>query len=275
MSESETREFFCRVVELPEEELDLAVAALLIGKEEDPTVAVQAYVERLEALARRVVASAAESRPGIDDLNRVLFREEGFAGDNESYYAPENSFLHRVLDRHKGIPITLSLVYMEVARRAGLSIQGVGFPGHFLVKLVEPDGETVIDPFNGGAVVTAEKCQQLLDAVYGGQLRFDDRFLAASNKRQILARVLNNLKGIYLALQDFPRALGVVERMCIVEPGGTTEVRDRGMIHYRLGHFSCAVSDLRRYLALEPPPAEAELVRETIKTITRVIARLN
>lgn len=275
MNAADVRARFQRCVTRPEPEIDLAEAALLIGLEDAPELAVEPYLARLGALAARVLAVSGPRPPDLAALNRVLFDEEGFVGDRESYYDPENSFLHCVLDRRKGIPITLALVFLEVGRRAGLALLGVGFPGHFLVKQVAGGEETVIDPFSAGKVLSRADCQERLDGVYGGKVRFQPEFLAAAGPRQILLRILNNLKRIYVNGEDFARALGVVERVFLVDPEATREVRDRGMIRYRLGDLAGAIADLKRYLGFEPPAEEADLVRETIKTITKVMARLN
>src|SRR5262249_8416488 len=155
-------------------------------------------------------------------------KQEGFRANRTNYYDPRNSFLNDVLERKKGIPITLSVVYLEVARRAGLELRGVGFPGHFLVKCAEGEEEIVIDPFDKGEVRTVEDLQMLLDGLYGGKVALRPEFLAPVTHRQIVQRMLNNLKGIYLSEENLLKALSAAERLVILQPSSAPEIRDRG-----------------------------------------------
>jgi regulator of sirC expression with transglutaminase-like and TPR domain len=272
------RERFTQLVSGSEEELDLAEAALLIAQEEHPDMDVAAYLRRLDGLAAAVRArlpQAPEPTDIIDNLNIQLFREEGLTGNESEYYDPRNSFLNEVLDRKRGIPITLSVIYLEVGRRLGLPLVGVGFPGHFLVKYSGADGEMVLDPFAGGATLSREDLVQRLRRMYGDANPFlaqIPQLLAPASKKEILVRILRNLKGIYLQKNDFARALAASDRILLVAPDLATEVRDRGAVHQRLGHLQAAQQDLRRYLQMVPDAEDAEAVRTII---SRMVARLN
>ncbi|HJY82580.1 MAG TPA: tetratricopeptide repeat protein [Candidatus Binatia bacterium] len=272
------RERFTQLVTGLEEELDLAEAALLIAQEEHPEMDVAAYLRRLDGLAAAVRArlpQTPEPTDIIDNLNIQLFREEGLTGNEGEYYDPRNSFLNEVLDRKRGIPITLSVIYLEVGRRLGLPLVGVGFPGHFLVKYSGVNGEVVLDPFAGGVTLTREDLAQRLRKMYGDANPFlaqIPQLLAPAGKKEILVRMLRNLKGIYLQKNDFTRALAASDRILLVAPDLATEVRDRGAVHQRLGHLQAAQQDLRRYLQMAPDAEDAEAVRTII---SRMMARLN
>ena len=272
------RERFAQLVSGPEEELDLAEAALLIAQEEHPELDVAAYLRRLDGLAAAVRArlpAAPEPTDIIHSLNIQLFGEEGLAGNESEYYDPRNSFLNEVLDRKRGIPITLSVIYLEVGRRLGLPLAGVGFPGHFLVKYSGADGELVLDPFAGGVTLSREELAQKLRRMYGDANPFlaqIPQLLAPASKKEILLRMLHNLKGIYLQQNDFTRALAAIDRILLVTPDLAMEVRDRGAVHQRLGHLQAALQDFRRYLQMVPNAEDAETVRTLI---SRMTAQLN
>jgi regulator of sirC expression with transglutaminase-like and TPR domain len=275
---SRARERFKELVSSSEEDLNLAEAALLIAQEEQPELDIAAYLGRLDALAASVRSRLSEA-PSFADiiqaLNTVLFQEEGLAGNQTDYHDPRNSFLNEVLDRKLGIPITLSLVYIEVGKRLGVPLVGVGFPGHFVVKYEGPDGETVLDPFQGGSTVSQEQMEDKLRTMYGPQNPFIaqlPKLLAPVGKKDILLRMLRNLKQIYTQKEDFERALSVVERILLVAPDHPVEVRDRGAIHHRMGHQQLAVRDFQRYLQLAPKADDAKAVRAVM---VRTMAQLN
>lgn len=273
-----TRERFAQLVNADNEDFDLAEAALLIAQEEQPELDVTAYLQRLDALAAEVRARLPEpSTPAatLARLNELLFQEERLSGNAADYYDPRNSFLNEVLDRKIGIPITLSVIYMEVGRRLGVNIFGVGFPGHFLVKYMGPDGEVILDPFQGGASLTHEQLAQKLRDMYGEGNPFlaqIPRLLTPASKREILVRMLRNLKGVYLQKNDLPRVLDAIDRIVLVDPTLATEFRDRGAVHQRLGQLQAATQDLRRYLQLAPQAQDAEAIRGML---VRMTAQLN
>lgn len=272
------RERFAQLVDAANDDFDLAEAALLIAQEEQPELDIAAYLQRLDALAAEVRARVPEpSTPAatLARLNELLFQEERLNGNAADYYDPRNSFLNEVLDRKIGIPITLSVIYMEVGRRLGMNIFGVGFPGHFLVKYTGPDGEVILDPFHGGTSLTHEQLAQKLRDMYGEGSPFltqIPRLLTPASKREILVRMLRNLKGVYLQKNDFPRALNAIDRIVLVDPTLATEFRDRGAVQQRLGHLQAATQDFRRYLQMAPQAPDAEAIRGML---VRTTAQLN
>jgi regulator of sirC expression with transglutaminase-like and TPR domain len=272
------RDVFARLVSRPEPAIDLAEAALLIAKEEYPDLEVARYLSRLDAMAaecRDRLGRATGVHRLIASLGDYLFKEQGYRGNANDYYDPRNSFLNDVLDRRMGIPITLSTVYMEVGRRLGLRLHGIGMPGHFLVKYVGPGEEILIDPFNGGAILSAIDCQHILDRVSRGKVAFEPRFLSAVGTRQILARMLTNLKVIYYNSQAYTKALGVVDRLLILDPRAATEIRDRGLLCCQLNRYHEAMADLERYLRLAPAAEDAQVIRDHLRAIRQREVSMN
>ena len=214
---------FRQTVERPEETIDLGRAALTIALADYPDLDISSYLRRIDELAvavgRRCGAGADMFR-SIAALNYVLFNEQGFRGNRDAYYDAENSFLNRVMERKTGIPITLSVLYMEVAQRIGLSFNGVGFPGHFLVKTAIDDNEIVIDPFNAGEIKSPNDLDQRLREMYGGKVGLRPEFLAPVTKKQILLRMLGNLKAIYGRGDELVKMLAVLDRLIILDPDG-------------------------------------------------------
>lgn len=269
---STPRERLARLVSAPDLEIDLARGALLIAAEEYPRLSDAPYLRRLDLLAERVCDRlAGESAPVLvlQELCRVLFQEEGFSGNARSYYDPRNSFLNDVLDRRLGIPITLGIVTLEVGWRAGLPLVGVNFPGHFLVRYEGDVARLLVDPYDRGRMRWEDEGQELLDRVYGGMVRMRSSFLAPSTRSDILARVLGNLKGIYLNSGDDDRALAAVDRILLLRPGSAVELRDRGLLLARVGRKEEAVADLERYLDCQPAAPDASRVRSLIKDLHR------
>ena len=276
--DSAARQRFRAILTKGEESLNLAEAALLIAQEEYTDLDIAVYLKRLDRMADEVdnrFWDKDDPHTRLEALNRYLFDNLGFRGNAEDYYDPRNSFLNEVLDRRTGIPITISTVYLEVGWRLGMPLQGVGFPGHFLVKYLHSDGEIVIDPFRQGAVLTAEDCQSRLDHVYGGRVQFRPGFLAAATKRQILIRILTNLKGIYVAGGDHRRALGAVERILVIDAGLGSEIRDRGILRMQLQQTAQAIADLERYVTMNPRADDVEEIRKRLRDWRQAQASLN
>jgi regulator of sirC expression with transglutaminase-like and TPR domain len=260
------------MVSRPEEGIDLAAGALLIAAEEYPQLQVAPYLRRLDLLAERVGDRlAGENAPTVvlQELCRVLFQEEGFRGNVDAYDDPRNSFLNDVLDRGLGIPITLGVVLLEVGWRVGLPLRGVNFPGHFLVRYEGQVARLLIDPFDGGRVRWEDEGQELLDRVYGGMVRMRPEFLEPAARSDILARILTNLKGIYLNTRDDLRALAAVDRILLIRPAAPVELRDRGLLLARSGRGEEAVADLERYLDFSPAAPDAQRVRSLIDDLSR------
>lgn len=252
------------------EEVPLAEASLAIAAEEYPGIDPYGYIARLNTMAARVRVHAPEpARAGsvLLAVRTVLFDEEKFRGNDEDYYDPRNSYLNEVLDRRLGIPITLSILLMEVARRAGLPLVGVAFPGHFLAKYAPPGGpEVFIDAYNGGEVLSADECIARFQAASHGR-PVEPRHLAGVGSRQILARMLHNLKRIYLERSDDVRLWWVVDRLLMLDPSQHEELRDRGLISARLGNAAAAARDLSAYLDVVPDSTDSSQVREILASV--------
>lgn len=269
------------LLQRPEEDLNLAEAALLVAADEYPALDVDRYLACLDGLAARVrgrLPRAATFEDTVVALNDLLFEEEGFRGNTDDYYDPRNSFLNEVLDRKLGIPITLSIVYMETGRRLGLTLQGVSFPGHFLVKSETTEGDIVFDPFLGGVALSEEDLVERLRSRFGiehAPAAPLAPLLQTADKREILLRVLRNLKAIYLAHQDYPRALIALDRMLLIAPDSPDELRDRGRLYDQLECFGPALTDLRRYLEVSPGDPDAVELRRRVIDLERAVARLN
>jgi len=265
----------------PEEEIDLAEAALLIAAPEYPGLDVPGCLAGLSGLAatlKRRLRGDIGPTDTLLALNHYFFEELGFAGNAEHYYDPRNSFLNEVLDRRLGIPITLALVYVEIGRRLGLALHGVSFPGHFLVKCTLRDGAVVLDPYARGASLGIEDLQARLQTLRGGVTPSPDRvrhLLAAAGKKSILARMLRNLKSIYREQGDLPRALAAADRIISLEPGAAEEYRDRATLYHDMECFRAALSDFRNYLMLNPKAEDAPVVQRKVAELQQIAARLN
>jgi regulator of sirC expression with transglutaminase-like and TPR domain len=274
------RRAFAALVDLPDEAIDLAQASLLIAREEYPDLEVGRYLARLDEIGeaiRRRLRGGEGFASQIAHLNRMLFEEMGFRGNREEYFDPRNSFLNEVIDRRVGIPISLSAVYLEVGRRIGCPLAGVSFPGHFLVRYMGRDAaaEVLIDPFNRGRILNEEECRAQLQKMYQGQIAYGPELLKRARTREILERMLNNLKTIYQGQKDFHRALKVQELLLCIHPGRASEIRDRAIIYYHLACFGQAADDLEACLAAAPEAADAPHLRERLQEIRRLAPRWN
>lgn len=277
---------------------DLATAALLIARLEYPKLNASHYLKQLDQIGEAALhrlreqqtLEAADPLETIKTLNSYLFKEQGFAGNKHKYDDPRDSFLNEVMDRRIGIPITLALVYIEIARRAGVYFEGVNFPGHFLLRMKSPSGkeerintDIIIDPFHGGAVLSEMDCQRLLREHVGDEVAFNERLLAKATKQQILIRLLVNLKRIYIKMRSFPQGLAITELLLALNPSSMTELRDRGLLAYHLNDFSSALRDLEMYLRLasrknikeKDQQDEHKEIWEYIKVLHRRLASCN
>ena len=281
MSEAQpARRAFAALVALPDDAIDLAQASLLIAREEYPGLEVGRYLSRLDEMAaelRQRLRGGEVATSRIAHLNRLLFEEMGFRGNRDEYYDPRNSFLNDVLDRRIGIPISLSTIYLEVGRRVGVPLAGVAFPGHFLVRYVGRDvsEEVLIDPFNRGTMLTVDECRRRLEEMYEGAVAFRPEFLRRARNKEILERMLNNLKAIYQGQRDFHRALRVQELLLCVSPASAREIRDRGLIRFRLALLAQAADDLDAYLEAAPDAPDASEIRERVQELRRLSPRMN
>src|SRR5688572_15561864 len=214
-----------------------------------------------ERAAERLGGRAITTSDSIQTLNEYLYDEEGFCGNRDAYDDPRNSFLNEVLDRRTGIPISLAVVYLEIARRAGVTVSGVNFPGHFLLRApqgVAGDDDLIIDPFHGGALLSEFDCRQLLRSHLGDEAAFDPSLLAPATRHDIVVRMLVNLKRLYVRMRSFPQARFVSTLLLAADPSAVGELRDRGLLAYHLEDFSSALKDLEEYLRLSPGDSRAE-----------------
>ena len=269
---------FRQAVDRPEDKIDLGRAALTIALTDYPNLDVLDYLARIDQLAGEVASrldSEADIYRSMAALNYVLFKQHGFHGNRKDYFDPKNSFLNEVIERKTGIPITLSVLYMEVAQRVGLALDGVGFPGHFLVKCVGDGEEIVIDPFDGGEIKSRADIDKMLFNLYGGKVAFHSDLLAPSTKRDILKRILANLKAIYINENDLVKSLSVLDRVLILDPASAEDARDRGVVYLRLECYAQAREDFETYLRLRPDADDAILVREQLARLAKQVTRIH
>jgi regulator of sirC expression with transglutaminase-like and TPR domain len=277
---------FAEMLAREESRIDLAHACLMIAQDAYPELTVEPYLGEIERMALRLrgrlgQAGAAEEK--VMALNQYLFDELGYRGNTEAYYDPRNSYLNEVMDRRTGIPITLGVLYMALGRRIGLPLEGVSFPGHFLVRLRLRGGMLVLDPFDGGTPLGTDDLRERLrrvvpkGATQGVPVRELplDPFLEPATPRQILSRVLRNLKAIYRESDKPERLLEVLNRMLVVAPDSTSELRDRGLVYQRLECYRAALQDLSGYLEREPEAPDFEEVRVRVMEVSALCARLN
>lgn len=278
MTREEARAQFAELVVRHEEELELDRAALLIAAEEYPNLNVEEYLSLLDEIGEQARAQDdffADPLTRIMRLSNLLFDELGFRGNAENYYDARNSFLNDVIIRRTGIPITLSVLMMEVGRRIGLQLFGVGMPGHFLVKYADEEQEIFADPFHGGRIVDEDRCRQLIEQMYDGRMPFSLSFLHAVTKKQILSRMLQNLKGVYAKANDHFKLLGLVERALMINPDSASEVRDRGSANFALGKYVEARKDFENYLRQLPEANDAARIKSLLAELRQRQAQLN
>lgn len=251
-----SRDPFIRAVRCPSGRIDVLGAALALVLDARPDADVSHVAEAIdqwgERLSRRIAHLGAESEPltGVLLLNRLLFEEEEFAGDSESPHDPANTELDLVLERRKGLPLTLGLLMVEVGKRAGLPLHGISFPGRFLVGLASAPRALLFDPFRGGSLVLPEECQGLLDGVMRPALRLRPEFLAPCPPDRFVERMLTNLKHAYLRASQFDAALRVQGRICDLRPDQPAPLQERARLHFQVGHHDEVVADLESALAL-------------------------
>jgi regulator of sirC expression with transglutaminase-like and TPR domain len=281
-----TLESFAQAVGREDARIDLAQACLLIAQDAYPALDVERYLGEIERMALRLRArmpetSAVEER--IAALNEFLFGELRYRGNADDYYDPRNSYLNDVIDRKTGIPITLSVLYMELGRRVGLPLEGVSFPGHFLVRMQLRGGLIVLDPFAGGLPQSEAELRSRLKRVIPEGVAEDvpvaelplDQFLEPASKRQILTRLLRNLKAIYRDADKPERQLEVLNRMLVVAPEAVSEVRDRGYVYQRLECWQPALKDLTEYLEREPDAPDHDDVRVMMMELRTLCGRMS
>jgi regulator of sirC expression with transglutaminase-like and TPR domain len=261
------RQRFRQLVQVPDPLLDLVEASLVIAQEDFPSLDITHYLEQVDSWTGVVLDRVEGSRDIeriVTAVNHLLFDEEGFHGEDEDYYDPRSALLNETLDRHAGLPITLSILYIEISRRIGMDVCGVALPGRFLVKFTGDFGEVVVDPFDGGRVLSKLELQTLLDTLYGGGVRLREHHLRSFSRREILARELAQLKAAYLARHDIERAAASIDRLLILDDRDASELRDRASLAIQLHAYHEAIGCLERYLTLVPGAGDSRRVREQI-----------
>jgi regulator of sirC expression with transglutaminase-like and TPR domain len=267
------RQHFYQEIQQPDGEISLGKAALHIAQEEYPELDTEEYLNALDTMANELQERLPTSRYPlrmVQSINQYLYSDLGFAGNQTNYYDPRNSFLNQVIDRRLGIPITLSLVYLEVAQRIDFPMVGVGMPGHFLIRPDVPEIEIFVDAFHGGEIMFVQDCQDRLSQIYQQPVTLQPEFLAVISKRQFLGRMLTNLKYIYLKQPDFVKSLAAVERILLLFPDSTVELRDRGLLNYQLGRYPQAIEDLQIYLSQVPQAEDAVVVEELLAKLRKL-----
>ena len=275
---SKVRASFAQEVAKPNAQINLAYAALLISEYLTGAIDITSWLVILDEMADSVqsqVQEASTEMEVIHALNDFMFREIGFSGNAQNYYYANNSFLNKVLELKTGIPITLSVIYMEVGRRLGLPVWGIGMPGHFIVGYGLSDSPIYVDVFNRGRLLSEDECLALANESSINRLAFKHEILRPATPKAILYRMLLNLKHIYVEGEVWELAYKTVDLMLLVRPDEVTEIRDRGLLAYRLDRLHEAVFNIKRYLYLEPRSFEAAWLEKRVETMEEQLLRLN
>jgi regulator of sirC expression with transglutaminase-like and TPR domain len=264
------------LVHAPEPEIDLTAGALAVARIEYPALVAAHHVKQLDELAARSGAAGIDDRlRALHRLREFLFDEEGFQGNADDYYDPANSCLNRVIERRLGIPITLSVLLIEVARRVGLFVQGIGLPGHFVVSASVGDECVLLDPFDGGAILTQETAADVVARALGRRVKLSADHFAPSTKRQILARMLLNLKAAYVRREEWTKGLLAVEHLLVLDGGSSAHMRDRGSLRVKLGQLLRGAADWERYLAAHPQATDGDRIKRELRRVRQRLATLN
>ena len=252
-----------------EGDFDLALGALLIAATNDTDVDIDSGGSNLERMAEAVRSRVPAEADALQELNAItdlLFGVIGFAGNRDDYYDPRNSYLHNVLERRLGIPITLSLLCMEVGRRAGVPILGIGMPGHFLIRHRNEEN-FFVDAFNGGLLLNRDECGALMREAAGDGVRLEPSHLNPATPREMMARILRNLKAIYWDQEDFDRCITTIGALMAVLPDRPEEQRDRGVVHLKAGNRQQSADDFAAYIEAAPNAADVETVRNALSRL--------
>jgi regulator of sirC expression with transglutaminase-like and TPR domain len=260
----------------PEASLDRAELVLELARDEYPDLDVEAHLSELAGMAHEAKSYLRGNLLArVTGLCRYLFHDQGFRGNQQAFYDPRNSYFNQVLERRTGIPITLSLVVMEVGRRAGLCVEGVGLPGHFVVKAVRDGEEVLFDPFHGGRLLSEEQCEQLVARTTGNPFLADEHAFDAIPFSILLARMLNNLKGAYLREGDFHRAVRVIKRLLQLHPNDFLQQRDLGISLVHSGNPGMAIDHLVSFLKGKTQGEEAEALKKILLLAQGEVAKWN
>ena len=269
------RQRFLEMMQRADADIDLARSALLVAAENDPALDVDAEMARLDDWARRLSERLDPSWNSLQRLARLrtfMYEELGFKGDVRGYYSPANSLLHSVMSRRLGIPLTLSIVFMEIGWRIGVPFEGVGFPGHFLVRLTGEPGDLLLDPYDHGASVHEDDCRRMIELTSGGTVPFEPSMVRSLSRKDMIARLLFNLKVACLKANDDPGALSAVERLLLLHPDDATEVRDHGLLLYRMDRYREAHASLESYLRARSDALDREVIERHLAALDMMLA---
>lgn len=270
-SKLEPRAQFAALFADDSQAIDLIEAALLIAAEHHPEFDLadcHRQIEQLATEAREHIDFSGDARSIGEDLCKFMYRQAKYNGDHADYYNPDNSYLDRVLKRRKGIPITLALVYISVGRQLGLQMEPVGFPGHFLVKLIGDDTDVILDPFSA-QLLSEDDCKELLKTCTQGQVSFKPAHLDTTDDRDVVRRILGNLKGIYLNRKEMDEALAVCDQLLLISKNSPRDILDRAYVLEQMDCHAAAIQDLEHLLSLAPPPHVSQSIREKIANLKR------
>jgi regulator of sirC expression with transglutaminase-like and TPR domain len=288
-AQQRTYQAFADVIAHEDNEIDLTRASLLIARVAYPNLDAAPTLAQLDALAQRVknrltspealdlpqLSSETHPLNAVNILNKVLFEDEHFHGNQSDYYDPNNSFLNKVIENHTGIPISLSLLYIEIGKRIGIQLDGIGLPYHFMVRYKWSNGLIYINPFDGGRLLNEQECQQYINEVAQSRTELHPHWFEPVSRKQILVRMLNNLKRIYINKDKFEQALFISDLILILMPRASMEQRDRGLLHLQLKHYGRAIHDLEAYLAGTSNAEDRYEIKNHLKAIRQTIAMLN
>ncbi len=275
---SDYRRKFADMVGRLGEDLDLALAALYIAAEDGQSPDIDGSMRLLDQLAQDASLDMKPATPLPDRLQHLalyLGVKEGFSGNKDDYYNPNNSYLNRVLETRTGIPITLSLIYMEVGNRLGIPLEPVGLPGHLVLRAGTPKQPLFLDPFHRGRVLSPEDCQDMMAGIFGRPIQLTDAHFEPISRRQFIIRLLTNLKGAHAQHKDYSRALAAADRISLVDPHQGNNLKERAWLFREMGQFRRAISDLQSYLKLQPQAEDAKRVEGEIESLWKTIATLN
>ena len=266
---------FAELVNRPDESIELARAALLVAAESDPLLDVDEHMATLDAWAEALGDGLAADADGLQRLARLrtfMFEELGFRGDVHDYYSPANSLLNAVMSRRVGIPLTLGILFMELGWRIGMKFEGVGFPGHFLVRLAGESADLLLDPFDLGSPVQEEDCRRMIATSSQGALQFEPGMVRSVTRRDMVARLLLNLKVACLRDSDPQGALGAIDKLLLMIPDSPPDLRDRGLLLYQLDRYRPSLEALREYLRVRPDAMDRDMVEKHIATLQLMLS---
>lgn len=272
MNNSPYRQLFYSEINQSDQKIDLAKAALYFALEDDTEFDPDEYLNTLDIMADDVRETLPETLYPlqiIKSINNYLYNDLGFTGNAIDYYDPRNSFLNQVIERRTGIPITLSLIYLEIAKRINFPMVGIGMPGHFLIRPDFPEAGIYVDAFHQGEILFPQDCQARLAEIYGQPVELQPQFLATISNKQFIGRMLTNLKAIYLSQNKGLKAIAVIERILLLFPNAIMEKRDRGVLYYQLNLWEEAREDLKSYLVNLPQADDAEIIRQLLAKISQ------